>query len=52
VFTEERETALALIHGLIVETADLLEEHLPEVDVKSFRRTYLTKLHPISPEGT
>jgi len=51
VFTEDREAALAQINKLILETTDLVEEYLPEVDVKSFKSAYLVKLRPIVPEG-
>ncbi|KPJ49232.1 hypothetical protein AMJ40_05990 [candidate division TA06 bacterium DG_26] len=50
VFTQERDTSLAEIDRLILETANLVEVHLPEIDVKNFRNSYLMKLHPISAE--
>lgn len=50
-FTQEQEAALMEINKLILETVDIVEAHLSEVDVKSFRKAYLTKLRPISVEG-
>lgn len=49
-FSQKREATMVKINKLILETVDIVEADLPEVDVKSFRESYLTKLRPISME--
>ena len=47
-FTQKKEAALAELDKLILELAQIVENRLPEVDVDGFRKSYLTKLQPIS----